>query len=135
MRRAALFTALLSVLAAFSAGLSLTPMWVVHGQSGPATYTRDLYASYQFHTLKYPTGLAIYWDGFYDPPALWHVFIADTSNDVIRQLYNGSLTTVAGTGVSGYVNGQGYQAQFTRPTGLTLTHDLPPISAQWIIRH
>ena len=78
--------------------------------SGPVTYTFDTYATYQFHTLKHPTGLVA---------SQGYLFISDTDNNVIRQFLNGSLSVLAGNGQAGYVNGSTTSAEFNQPTGLT----------------
>ncbi|HEX9095422.1 MAG TPA: choice-of-anchor D domain-containing protein [Candidatus Dormibacteraeota bacterium] len=62
--------------------------------------------------LLQPRGLAVNGDGLY---------IADTYNNVVRRFDLGShaLTTAAGTGVAGYVNGvKGTAALLRMPTGL-----------------
>ena len=62
--------------------------------------------------LSQPRGLAVNGDGLY---------IADTYNNVVRRLDlgTGSLTTVAGTGTAGYVDGvPGTAALLRQPSGL-----------------
>lgn len=62
--------------------------------------------------LNQPRGLAINGDGLY---------IADTSNNAIRRydLASGALTTVAGTGVAGYLDGVlGTASRLKMPSGL-----------------
>jgi len=54
------------------------------GDGGPATSA----------SLSYPTSIAL--------NAAGELFIADSSNHVIRKVSNGIITTVAGTGVAGY---------------------------------
>lgn len=87
--------------------------WVVLAQ-GPTTYTVDTYATYQFNTLKHPTGLA-FSDLFGK-----QLFIADTDNHLIRvfHLGLGSLSTLAGNGTAGYVNGYLSAAEFNNPIGI-----------------
>jgi streptogramin lyase len=50
------------------------------------------------------------------------IYVSDTGNFAIRKIdpVTGSVTTLAGTGVSGFVNGQSNVAQFIRPTFLAL---------------
>src|SRR5207249_839185 len=63
--------------------------------------------------LSHPRGLAVNGDGLY---------IADTDNNVIRRfnLAKGGLTTVAGTGTAGYVDGVvATAARLQRPSGIT----------------
>lgn len=46
--------------------------------------------------------------------------ISDSENHVLRQYQDGRVTTVAGTGESGYKNATGRKAQFNRPTGMAV---------------
>lgn len=81
-------------------------------QAEPAEYWYYTYASYQFNTLKHPSGLAM--AGFNE------LYIADTDNHVIRKFSNGQLSVLAGAvGVAGYVNGTLPSARFNTPTGLS----------------
>jgi sugar lactone lactonase YvrE len=76
--------------------------------------------------LNEPTGLAIGDDGA--------LYIADTGNHLIRRLYNGVITTAAGTyvapgvgeyyGPGGFVNGPAESASFRFPTGLYWAHGM-----------
>lgn len=53
--------------------------------------------------------------------AAGEVFLADASNHAIRRISpDGTVTTIAGTGVAGYVDGDGSIAQFNSPEGLSL---------------
>ena len=90
----------------------------VHGQNPPVVYTDKIYASYQFHTLKHPTGLVAA-----QTSGNFYLFISDTSNNVIRQFEvpsggTGTLTTLAGNGTAGYVDGAPGSAEFNDPTDL-----------------
>ncbi|WP_309612666.1 hypothetical protein, partial [Flavobacterium sp.] len=59
-----------------------------------------------------PTGVVVTSSGI--------VYVGDTSNNRIRAISNtGSVTTFAGTGSPGLVNGQGTAAQFNAPRGLS----------------
>ena len=50
-----------------------------------------------------------------------NLFIADTNNHAIRKVdIYGNVTTVAGTGLAGYRDGQAGQAQFNSPSGIIL---------------
>lgn len=65
-----------------------------------------------------PTGLAADRDG--------RIFVSDTSNHAIRMIDTDVLhtvTTIAGTGVAGSVDGPGTTAQFRRPTGVAVGPD------------
>ncbi len=62
--------------------------------------------------FKQPEGVAV-------SPA-GTVFISDTKNNVIRKLENGIVTTVAGTGHGGFVNGSGATAEVKEPSGIAV---------------
>ena len=48
-----------------------------------------------------------------------NLYVSDSNNSRIRRITpDGVVTTLAGTGASGYVNGPGYIARFDFPTGL-----------------
>ncbi|MES2257622.1 MAG: NHL repeat-containing protein [Pseudomonadota bacterium] len=52
------------------------------------------------------------------------VYVADTYNDVIRRIaQDGSVTTIAGSGTPGKVDGHALQAQFDTPCALALDAD------------
>ncbi len=61
-----------------------------------------------------PVGVAVGDDG--------RIFVADTYNDRIRVIENGSVSTLAGGG-RGFANGVGGDAKFDTPTGLAIWHD------------
>lgn len=48
------------------------------------------------------------------------IFIGDTYNNRIRLVSNGTVSTVAGNGIQGYVDGIGTDASFAHPRGLVL---------------
>lgn len=48
------------------------------------------------------------------------VYIADTFNERIRKIENGMVTTIAGTGTAGYLDGNALQAQFRKPRGVAI---------------
>jgi sugar lactone lactonase YvrE len=81
-----------------------------HGYSGnPSQGTVAL--------LNQPYGLAL--------DTAQNLYIADTSNNVIRELAlsSGVITTVAGTIGAGYVDGPATAAKFSTPWGLSITPD------------
>jgi hypothetical protein len=86
----------------------------------------DVYATYQFNTLKNPTGLLGLDQRISTTGSSYitqfHLYISDSSNHVIRD-FNGStgaLAIVAGTlGTAGYTNGGLGSAQFNYPVGLS----------------
>lgn len=85
-------------------------------QSGPAKIYIHAYATYQFNTLKNPTGLV----RLPKAPSGSVLFIADSGRHVIRSFdpSTGQLSTVAGTlDTAGYTNGG--TAKFNYPTGIT----------------
>ncbi|MGF7079485.1 gliding motility-associated C-terminal domain-containing protein [Mucilaginibacter sp. UYCu711] len=64
-------------------------------------------------TFNGPYGLAI--------DASDNLYVAETGNHAIRKITPvGDVTTLAGNGFSGFVNGTGVTAQFTGPTNLTV---------------
>jgi sugar lactone lactonase YvrE len=62
--------------------------------------------------LSNPTGIAV--------DAAGTVFVADFSNHRIRKISGGAVTTLAGTGEPGYLDGPGGAAQLFHPIGLVL---------------
>jgi len=60
--------------------------------------------------FKGPAGIAVSASGV--------VYIADTQNHVIRKLENGVVTTVAGTGHGGFIDGAPALAEFKEPSAL-----------------
>lgn len=82
--------------------------------AGAAEGYRDgVGAAASFNT---PSGIAL--------DAAGNLYIADTGNHVIRKLApDGSVTTLAGSGVAGFMDGQGAQAQFNGPVGVAVDTD------------
>jgi uncharacterized protein (TIGR03437 family) len=74
------------------------------GDNGPAAT----------NALNYPTGVAIDIAG--------NLYIADTNNNRIRKVSNGVITTVAGTGTSGFSgdNGPATNAKLAAPSGVAI---------------
>ena len=66
-----------------------------------------------------PEGVAYY------PNYGGRIYVADTGNNSIRniELSNGQVTTLAGSGTAGDVNGTGLAAQFNAPNGIAVFHD------------
>jgi len=94
-------------------------------QSGPAFHEEPLYATYEFNTLKNPTGLlgleVNVATGGSTYTTRYRLYIADSGNHLIRYFdtYSGTFTNVAGiAATSGYVNGSLSSAKFNLPTGL-----------------
>jgi len=97
--------------------------WTVAAQGGPHISDFYSYVSYPFNTLKNPTGLLLLHPN--NPSqggGYFHLFIADTGNNVIREFTTttGFLDTIAGSvGTAGYADGP--NALFDHPTGLAGT--------------
>jgi len=64
-------------------------------------------------SFKYPTGVALDGSG--------NIFVSDYGNNKIRKIdTSGNVTTVAGTGVMGFADGNSTTAKFGQPTGVAL---------------
>jgi DNA-binding beta-propeller fold protein YncE len=62
---------------------------------------------------NYPSGIAI--------DASGNRYVADSDNHMIRKIdTNGMVTTIAGTGYSGFSDAIGTNAQFSYPTGIAI---------------
>ncbi|MBI6545598.1 MAG: hypothetical protein HY692_02315, partial [Cyanobacteria bacterium NC_groundwater_1444_Ag_S-0.65um_54_12] len=67
-------------------------------------------------SFRYPYGLVA--------DASGDVYVADRGNSCIRKVSpGGAVTTLAGTNVQGYVDGDGSNARFSSPYGITLASD------------
>lgn len=63
--------------------------------------------------FNYPRGIVI--------DNLGNLYIADTSNHSIRKVTpSGAVTTIAGNGIAGFVNGTGTSTRFNNPRGVTI---------------
>lgn len=49
---------------------------------------------------------------------LGHVYVADSKNHVVREIFGGQVTTLAGTGVAGYAEGKLDAAKFNEVSGI-----------------
>ena len=64
-------------------------------------------------SLNTPSGIALDRHG--------NVYVADTGNHAIRKIApDGTVSTLAGSGVAGFADGQGAQAQFNGPVGVAV---------------
>ena len=76
--------------------------------SGTAGFADGVGTSAKFNN---PQAVAVGWDNA--------VYVADAGNHRIRRIApDGMVSTVAGTGVAGFQNGAGAQAQFNNPRGI-----------------
>ncbi|WP_342114890.1 NHL repeat-containing protein [Pseudoduganella sp. OTU4001] len=77
---------------------------------GAEGYRDGAGASASFNT---PSGVALDKQG--------NLYVADTGNHVIRKVApDGTVSTLAGSGVAGFADGQGAQAQFNGPVGVAV---------------
>lgn len=80
---------------------------------GAEGYRDGVGAAASFHT---PSGVAL--------DAQGNLYVADTGNHVIRKIASdGRVTTLAGSGVAGFADGQGAEAQFNGPVGVAVDRD------------
>lgn len=81
--------------------------WGFAGDGGPATAAK----------LNRPQGLAVASDG--------SIYVADTNNHSIRRIRDGTITTIAGSGVQGYLGdgGPATQARLNQPYAVALGID------------
>lgn len=76
-------------------------------------YRDGIGAAASFNT---PSGIALDKQG--------NVYVADTGNHAIRKIStDGTVTTLAGSGIAGFADGKGAQAQFNGPVGVAVDED------------
>ena len=94
----------------FSAATSAPTLVVTVAGSGQKGSTNGPGEMAQF---DWPTGIVIGAD--------WTIYVADYANHLIRKITpDGVVTTLAGSGVPGYVDGRGTLAQFRGPESLAI---------------
>jgi sugar lactone lactonase YvrE len=77
---------------------------------GAEGYREGVGAAASFNT---PSGIALDKHG--------NVYVADTGNHAIRKIAaDGTVTTLAGSGIAGFADGKGAQAQFNGPVGVAV---------------
>lgn len=80
---------------------------------GTEGYRDGVGAAASFHT---PSGVAL--------DAHGNLYVADTGNHAIRKVApDGTVSTLAGSGIAGFADGQGAQAQFNGPVGVAVDMD------------
>lgn len=94
-----------------SAGAPVLPqLTLIAGNTGGAGFTDGIGASARFNA---PSSIAVGADGA--------VYIADTGNNAIRKMVDGSVTTLAGfPGAGGHADGNGNAARFKSPKAITV---------------
>jgi len=80
--------------------------------NGTAGYVQGAATSAQFRN---PTGVAI--------DALGNVYVADSDNHCVRLISGGTVSTAAGTGISGFLDGDAGIAQFSYPSDVVVDLD------------
>jgi len=99
------------------APLVLLANWIPLAIAQSPVWSGSVTASYQYHTLKHPTGIGYTGWLYRGRPGL---IIADTGNHLIRSfdMLAGTLSVLAGNGTAGYANGNLTAAEFDNPTGI-----------------
>jgi len=80
--------------------------------NGTAGYVQGTAASAQFRN---PTGVAV--------DALGNVYVADSDNHCVRLISGGTVSTAAGTGLEGFLDGDAGIAQFASPSDVAVDLD------------
>jgi len=78
--------------------------------TGSAGLLNGAAAAAQFNM---PAGIAV--------DSLGHVYVADAMNHVVREIFAGQVTTLAGTGIGGYAEGSLASAQFKEASGIAVS--------------
>ena len=80
--------------------------------------------------FRAPCGLAM------DPVGGLMLFVADRDNHAVRAVDTGSgaVSTLAGSGASGFVDAAGAAARFNSPFGLTLTPNRAALDVRFVCR-
>jgi sugar lactone lactonase YvrE len=89
-----------------------TKLTSVVAGSGYSGYTEGKAAVGMFN---YPMGIVVDTNG--------DIYVADSSNNRIRKISNGQITTFAGKGVAGFADGKPSEAMFNNPNGLAWSSD------------
>ena len=89
-------------------GLGAATVSTVSGTGAPGLVNGPA-ATAQFRS---PVGIAV--------DSLGHVYVADSQNNVLREIFGGQVTTLAGTGTSGYTEGSLTVAQFNQVSGIAV---------------
>lgn len=90
----------------------ISPTGIVTTIAG-TSYSGSTNGAANVATFDSPTGIAIDLAG--------NLYISDNGNNIIRKIStNGFITTIAGSGVAGYVDGKGTGARFNSPNGLCI---------------
>ncbi|MES2659069.1 MAG: choice-of-anchor Q domain-containing protein [Verrucomicrobiota bacterium] len=80
--------------------------------NGTAGYVQGVATSAQFRN---PTGVTV--------DALGNVYVADSDNHCVRLISGGTVSTAAGTGIAGFLDGDAGIAQFSHPSDVAVDLD------------
>jgi hypothetical protein len=99
------------VLASFSCMSQVNSVITLAGNGSPGMVN----GSYGTTQFNHPFGLCLAGDNGQPYPPL---YVSDADNHVIRLLYQGGSSTLAGTGTAGYLDGPALQAKFNSPADI-----------------